>query len=52
MSGGGGRGMRVIRTADELKKAGIDMTSPQPVKDALMHFDKLVNDFKDVYSKL
>ncbi len=37
---------------DELKKAGVDMASPEPVRNALEHFSKLVKMFKEAYSNL
>lgn len=37
---------------DELKIAGVDMTTPEPVNSAIRHFDKLVLDFMQVCPKL
>ncbi len=36
---------------DELKKAGVDMSEPEPVQLALNHFGKLVKTFSEVYSE-
>lgn len=37
---------------DELLEAGVDMSSPEPVKRAIAHFDNLVKQLEEVYSKL
>lgn len=37
---------------DELKTAGVDMGSPEPVKSAIGHFGNLVNQLIEVYGKL
>ncbi len=37
---------------DELVAAGVDMSSPEPVERAIKHFENLVIQFEDVYSKL
>lgn len=33
---------------DLLKMAGVDMTSPQPIHDAICQFDKLVDEFDEL----
>lgn len=35
---------------DELKMAGVDMTSPQPVKEAVLHFKHLVSDLENLWN--
>ena len=37
---------------DELIAAGVDMSSPEPVEKAIGHFDNLVKQFEDIYSRL
>ena len=37
---------------DELLEAGVDMSSPEPVKRAVAHFNDLVKQLEEVYSKL
>jgi len=37
---------------DELLAAGVDMSSPEPVERGIKHFEELVIQFEDVYSKL
>jgi len=37
---------------DELKAAGVDMSTPEPVRQALGHFDGLVNRFIELYGTL
>ncbi len=37
---------------DQLVDAGIDMRSPEPVKQAIQHFDQLVDRLMDVYQEL
>ncbi len=37
---------------DELLEAGVDMSSPEPVKRAIAHFDNLVKQLEEVYSNL
>jgi len=37
---------------DELRVAGVDMASPEPVKNAIDHFASMVDRFVEVYNKL
>jgi oligoendopeptidase F len=37
---------------DQLKEAGVDMQSPEPVKNAVEYFDSLVDRFIEIYSTL
>ena len=37
---------------DELNQAGVDMSTPEPVESAIVHFKNLVNRFMDIYQKL
>ncbi|MDR3238460.1 MAG: M3 family metallopeptidase, partial [Spirochaetia bacterium] len=36
---------------DELNKAGVDMSTPEPVEKAIRHFEKLVDEFIRTYGE-
>jgi oligoendopeptidase F len=37
---------------EELKAAGVDMTSPAPIEQAIAHFERLVAELEEVYARL
>lgn len=37
---------------DELREAGVDMERPEPIENAIKHFDELIDTFIDIYQTL
>ncbi len=36
---------------DSLKKAGVDMSSPEPIRDAIRYFEKLLDEFEEIVDR-